>query len=139
MRKAHSRRAGRRRDGNQGRPESDLQGLQRRRRALVAQLQKFRDHDIDVLASFIFGLPTDTPATFSATAELAQAARVWFAQFMLFTCFPGTLDFQKWEASQAEPLAHRRCAVTRPWLIPRKRRPKTTPRIRRCRQGRFAN
>ena len=51
--------------------------------ALVAQLQKFRDHDIHVLASFIFGLPTDTPATFSATAELAQAARVSMAQFVL--------------------------------------------------------
>ena len=68
--------------------------------ALVAQLQKFRDHDIHVLASFIFGLPTDTPSTFSATAELAHAARVSFAQFVLLTPFPGTIDFQKWEDSQ---------------------------------------
>jgi radical SAM superfamily enzyme YgiQ (UPF0313 family) len=57
--------------------------------ALVAQLQKFRDHDIHVLASFIFGLPTDTPSTFRTTAELAHAAQVSFAQFVLLTPFRG--------------------------------------------------
>ena len=81
---------------------------------LVAQLQKFRDHDIHVLASFIFGLPTDTPTTFSATAELAHAARVSFAQFVLLTPFPGTIDFQKWEDSQEEHDAHRRRAAHAP-------------------------
>jgi radical SAM superfamily enzyme YgiQ (UPF0313 family) len=92
--------------------------------ALIAQLQKFRDHDIHVLASFIFGLPTDTPATFSATAELAQAAQVSFAQFVLLTPFPGTIDFQKWEDSQAEPTRVDGVPLTRHWLIPPKRRPK---------------
>jgi radical SAM superfamily enzyme YgiQ (UPF0313 family) len=92
--------------------------------ALVAQLQKFRDHDIHVLASFIFGLPTDTPATFEATAELAHAARVSFAQFVLLTPFPGTIDFQKWEDSQPEPPRIDGVPLTRHWLLPPKRRPK---------------
>ena len=64
--------------------------------------------------SFIFGLPTDTPTTFSATAELAHAARVSFAQFVLLTPFPGTIDFQKWEDSQEEHDRSRRRAAHPP-------------------------
>ena len=91
---------------------------------LVAQLQKFRDHDIHVLASFIFGLPTDTPTTFSATAELAHAARVSFAQFVLLTPFPGTIDFQKWEDSHEAIPQIDGVPLTRHWLLPPKKRPK---------------
>src|SRR5688572_4919758 len=50
---------------------------------LAQQLQIFRQHGVNVLASFIFGLPTDTPETFDATAALAQAADVALAQFVL--------------------------------------------------------
>jgi radical SAM superfamily enzyme YgiQ (UPF0313 family) len=92
--------------------------------ALVAQLQKFRDHDIHVLASFIFGLPTDTPSTFVATAELAHAARVSFAQFVLLTPFPGTIDFQKWEDSEEAKPQIDGVPLTRHWLLPPKKRPK---------------
>ena len=92
--------------------------------ALVKQLQKFRDHDIHVLASFIFGLPTDTPSTFRTTAELAHAAQVSFAQFVLLTPFPGTIDFQKWEDSaEAKPQIDG-VPLTRHWLLPPKKRPK---------------
>ena len=42
--------------------------------ALVTRLQAFRQHGVHVLGSFIFGLPTDTPDTFDATAD-AGAAR----------------------------------------------------------------
>jgi radical SAM superfamily enzyme YgiQ (UPF0313 family) len=91
---------------------------------LIAQLQKFRDHDIHVLASFIFGLPTDTPSTFSATADLAHAARVSFAQFVLLTPFPGTIDFQKWEDSQEEHEHIDGVPLTRHWLLPPQKRPK---------------
>jgi radical SAM superfamily enzyme YgiQ (UPF0313 family) len=92
--------------------------------ALVAQLQKFREHDVHVLASFIFGLPTDTPDTFEATAALALAARVSFAQFVLLTPFPGTIDFQKWEDSQSDPPRIDGVPLTRHWLLPPMRRPK---------------
>ncbi|MGI9070739.1 MAG: B12-binding domain-containing radical SAM protein [Bryobacteraceae bacterium] len=39
---------------------------------LVQRLQTFRAHGIHVLGSFIFGLPTDGPDTFDATAELTE-------------------------------------------------------------------
>ena len=55
-----------------------------------------------MLGSFIFGLPSDGPATFDATAALAQAAGVTFAQFVMLTPFPGTLDFAAWEKSLAD-------------------------------------
>ena len=41
---------------------------------LVKQLQTFREHGVHVLGSFIFGLPTDKPETFEATADLAKKA-----------------------------------------------------------------
>jgi radical SAM superfamily enzyme YgiQ (UPF0313 family) len=69
---------------------------------LVARLQTFQAHGIHVLGSFIFGLPTDQPATFDATAELAQRAGITFAQFVMLTPFPGTVDFERWEKAQAE-------------------------------------
>ena len=65
--------------------------------ALVERLQAFREHGVHVLGSFIFGLPTDTPDTFDATADLAQRAGVPFAQFVMLTPLPGTVDFAKWE------------------------------------------
>ncbi len=44
--------------------------------ALVTRLQAFRSAGVHVLGSFIFGLPTDTPDTFAATADLAQQRRL---------------------------------------------------------------
>jgi radical SAM superfamily enzyme YgiQ (UPF0313 family) len=51
--------------------------------ALAKQLQTFKQHGVHVLGSFIFGLPTDKPATFDATVEMALKAGVTFAQFLL--------------------------------------------------------
>jgi radical SAM superfamily enzyme YgiQ (UPF0313 family) len=58
--------------------------------ALAKQLQTFKQHGVHVLGSFIFGLPTDKPATFDATVEMALKAGVTFAQFVMMTPFPGT-------------------------------------------------
>lgn len=92
---------------------------------LVLQLRKFREHGVHVLGSFIFGLPTDKPDTFQATAELALKANITFAQFVMLTPFPGTVDFLKWEKEQGdEPLSVDGIPVTRYWLIPPHRRPK---------------
>jgi radical SAM superfamily enzyme YgiQ (UPF0313 family) len=57
--------------------------------ALAKQLQTFKAHGVHVLGSFIFGLPTDRPATFDATVEMALKAGVTFAQFVMMTPFPG--------------------------------------------------
>lgn len=92
---------------------------------LVARLQTFRDHGVHVLGSFIFGLPTDKPDTFAATAALAQRAGVTFAQFVMMTPFPGTVDFERWEkAQQANPDMVDGVPITRYWLIPASKRPK---------------
>ena len=64
---------------------------------LIDRLRNFRHHDIHVLGSFIFGLPSDRPATFDATAAVAEQAELTFAQFVMLTPFPGTVDFARWE------------------------------------------
>jgi len=93
--------------------------------ALVERLQTFSKHGIHVLGSFIFGLPSDRPATFEATAALAERAGVTFAQFVMLTPFPGTVDFEKWEREAAkEGLAIEGIPITRHWLIPQANRPK---------------
>jgi len=92
---------------------------------LVAQLRKFREHGVHVLGSFIFGLPSDRPDTFDATVALADKADITFAQFVMLTPFPGTLDFAKWEKENSGADQHvDGIPVTRHWLIPRARRPK---------------
>jgi radical SAM superfamily enzyme YgiQ (UPF0313 family) len=78
-----------------------------------------------VLGSFIFGLPTDKPATFDATAEMALKAGITFAQFVMMTPFPGTVDFNRWEKEQAKsPTLVDGVPITRYWLIPIGVRPK---------------
>ena len=92
--------------------------------ALVTRLQAFRANGVHVLGSFIFGLPTDTPATFEATADLAQRAGVTFAQFVMLTPFPGTVDFAKWEKESTDVPTVNGVPLTRYWLIPPSQRPK---------------
>jgi radical SAM superfamily enzyme YgiQ (UPF0313 family) len=92
---------------------------------LVKQLSTFKEHGVHVLGSFIFGLPSDRPDTFTATSELAQRAGITFAQFVMLTPFPGTVDFNKWEKAQAEaPEMVDGTPLTRYWLIPAAIRPK---------------
>jgi radical SAM superfamily enzyme YgiQ (UPF0313 family) len=93
--------------------------------ALVLRLRKFREHGVYVLGSFIFGLPSDRPATFDATADVAERAGLAFAQFVMLTPYPGTVDFEAWERKVG--LTADRVAgipVTRHWLIPQAQRPK---------------
>ncbi|HTL43808.1 MAG TPA: radical SAM protein [Vicinamibacterales bacterium] len=91
---------------------------------LVNRLQAFRTADVHVLGSFIFGLPTDTPDTFDATADLAQRAGVSFAQFVMLQPLPGTIDFQKWEREARDVPVIDGVPLTRYWLIPPHQRPR---------------
>ncbi len=94
---------------------------------LVQRLRQFKEHGIHVLGSFIFGLPSDRAETFNATAALALKADVTFAQFVMLTPFPGTVDFAKWELAEAKKKgsdAVDGIPITRHWLIPQARRPK---------------
>jgi radical SAM superfamily enzyme YgiQ (UPF0313 family) len=91
----------------------------------VQRLQTFRRHGVYVLGSFIFGLASDSPETFAATADIAQRADLTFAQFVILTPFPGTVDFNRWEKSMGEdPPRIAGVPVTRRWLIPPAYRPK---------------
>src|SRR5260370_41628148 len=93
--------------------------------ALIARLKAFRRHDVHVLGSFIFGLPSDRADTFDATVALAEKADLTFAQFVLLTPFPGTVDFEKW-AKQPENMQQQvdGVSITQHWLIPEHKRPK---------------
>jgi len=91
--------------------------------ALVTRLQAFRAQGVHVLGSFIFGLPTDDAGTFAATADLAQRSGVSFAQFVMLTPFPGTVDFAKWERQEANKATIQGIPLTRYWLIPAPQRP----------------
>jgi len=93
--------------------------------ALADRLAMFRKHGLHVLGSFIFGLPTDRAETFAATAELADRADLTFAQFVMLTPFPGTVDFDRWERSYGgTPPEVDGIPITRHWLIPREHRPR---------------
>ena len=93
--------------------------------ALVERLQNFRSHGVHVLGSFIFGLPSDRANTFDATLAVAEQSGVTFAQFVMLTPFPGTIDFEKWENSMGLlPEKVSGIPITRHWLIPQAQRPK---------------
>ena len=92
---------------------------------LVERLRAFREHGVHVLGSFIFGLPSDRLETFEATVSLAERANITFAQFVLLTPFPGTIDFEKWAAeSKNYSTLVDGIPITRHWLIPQHKRPK---------------
>jgi radical SAM superfamily enzyme YgiQ (UPF0313 family) len=92
---------------------------------LVERLRAFRKGGVHVLGSFIFGLPSDRPSTFAATQDVAIKAQLTFAQFVMLTPYPGTLDFESWEKSMngnAPKVGN--VPITRHWLIPQDQRPK---------------
>jgi radical SAM superfamily enzyme YgiQ (UPF0313 family) len=92
---------------------------------LVNRLRTFRRHGVYVLGSFIFGLPSDRPGTFDATAAAAARAEIAFAQFVTLTPYPGTVDFIRWEKQmEANPVLVGDIPITRRWLIPQALRPK---------------
>ena len=78
-----------------------------------------------MLGSFIFGLNSDTKESFDATVSLAQQADLTFAQFVLLTPFPGTVDFDKWAAEEnRKGTSVEGVPITQHWLIPEGRRPR---------------
>ncbi len=93
--------------------------------SLVKRLQAFRENGVHVLGSFIFGLPGDRRDSFDATLKVAEEAGITFAQFVMLTPFPGTLDFQAWEKSLGDnPERIGGIPINRHWLIPQAQRPK---------------
>jgi hypothetical protein len=92
---------------------------------LVERLRAFKSAGVHVLGSFIFGLPSDRPHTFEATSAIATRAGVTFAQFVMLTPFPGTVDFATWEKTmESDTTRIGGVPLTRHWLIPQALRPK---------------
>ena len=92
---------------------------------LAIRLRTFKEHGVHVLGSFIFGLSSDRADTFDATAKLARQAGITFAQFVMMTPFPGTVDFLKWEKEEGDKIAKvDGVPLNRYWLLPGHRRPK---------------
>jgi radical SAM superfamily enzyme YgiQ (UPF0313 family) len=92
---------------------------------LATRLGEFKNHGVHVLGSFIFGLASDRPDTFAATTALAKQAGLTFAQFVMMTPFPGTVDFDRWEKSMNGNAPRvEGIPITRYWLIPAGVRPK---------------
>jgi len=90
---------------------------------LVRRMRLFTEHGVHVLGSFIFGLPSDRPATFDATAAIAEQTGMTFAQFVPITPLPGTVDFARWEESMGpNPARVAGVPLTRQWLMPRAQR-----------------
>jgi radical SAM superfamily enzyme YgiQ (UPF0313 family) len=92
---------------------------------LIERLRTFRRHGVHVLGSFIFGLPSDRPETFAATVAAAKSADITFAQFVMLSPYPGTVDFIRWEKGLGpNPPTIAGVPLTRRWLIPQALRPK---------------
>jgi radical SAM superfamily enzyme YgiQ (UPF0313 family) len=69
--------------------------------------------------------PKFLDAMFEATADVAQRAGLTFAQFVMLTPFPGTVDFARWEKMMEPSLTQiGGVPITRRWLIPQHLRPK---------------
>ena len=91
---------------------------------LVKKLRRFREYRVHILGSFMFGLPSDRPETFTATIELARTSELDFAQFGTITPFPGTLDFLRWEKDEASQVTVEGVPLNRFWLLPKTKRPR---------------
>jgi hypothetical protein len=92
---------------------------------LAKRLRTFKEHGVHVLGSFIFGLSSDRADTFDATVALAKQAKLTFAQFVMMTPFPGTVDFDRWEKEMNGNTPQvGGVPITRYWLIPASVRPK---------------
>ncbi len=65
---------------------------------LEAALKAIHDHDIMVLAGFIFGLDHDDEGVFESTLRFCERNRIELPSFFLLTPLPGTALFQRMES-----------------------------------------
>ena len=109
------------------------------RRARAGACGTFRRHGMHVLGSFIFGLPSDRPETFEATAALAERADITFAQFVHADAVPrhGRLRQVGRRRRKPQRVVDGDARSRRHWLIPQERRPNIyIAASRRCRSTR---
>jgi radical SAM superfamily enzyme YgiQ (UPF0313 family) len=61
---------------------------------LIEAIQRLQASRVFVWGSYIVGLESDTKKTFKTMLEVANGSRMAFAQFVRYTPFPGTVDWQ---------------------------------------------
>jgi radical SAM superfamily enzyme YgiQ (UPF0313 family) len=62
---------------------------------MAEAIQKIQSHGIMVLASIIGGLESDTISTLQTMRQFANASGTAFAQFPLYSVYPGTKDYHE--------------------------------------------
>src|SRR5439155_3724919 len=62
--------------------------------ALIRAIQTMQEHGVYVLGSHIVGLSPDTPETYEKMLAIARQSGMALAQFALYVCFPGTVDYE---------------------------------------------
>jgi hypothetical protein len=62
---------------------------------MVEAIQKIQDHGIWVLSSIINGLESDNVATLRTMRDFAIASGTAFAQFPIYSVYPGTKDYHE--------------------------------------------
>jgi radical SAM superfamily enzyme YgiQ (UPF0313 family) len=62
---------------------------------MAEAIQKIQSHGIMVLASIIGGLESDTLSTLRTMRQFARASGTAFAQFPLYSVYPGTKDYHE--------------------------------------------
>jgi anaerobic magnesium-protoporphyrin IX monomethyl ester cyclase len=63
----------------------------------LSKIRELEDNKIMVSAMFIIGFPTDTEETINKTIDYAKFLNTSFAQFSVWTPYPGTPIFKKFE------------------------------------------
>ena len=63
--------------------------------AYLDAVNRFHDHGIAVLGTFVFGLDHEGPDVFERTARFVDEARIDLVRYSVFTPFPGTPAFEK--------------------------------------------
>ena len=126
MRRARIRgRARRRRVGDARRAQGGLQGLQHGGRGAghAAAALSASTASTSSARSSSACRPTGRPR-FWRRRTLAQRAGVTFAQFVMLTPLPGTLDFGRWESEPSADVRVQDIPLSRYWLIPSAARPR---------------
>ena len=92
---------------------------------LVDRLRAFRHTACTCSARSFSGCRAIARRPSISTAELAERSGVTFAQFVMLTPFPGTVDFAAWEKTmESDPTRIDGIPLTRHWLIPKGKQPK---------------
>ena len=68
----------------------------------LIKIRELEENKIMVSAMFIIGFPTDTTETINSTIDYAKYLNTSYAQFSVWTPYPGTPIYKKYEVNRVE-------------------------------------